>query len=98
MVTAMMLPSAVPLLRLFAETSAGQARRGRLLACFAAGHLAVWLVFGWAALVLDGGVHQAVDVLPWLAARPWLVGAVAGSRVPGGRGVVVSRSTCRGTV
>jgi len=24
----------------------------------------------------DGGVHQAVDVLPWLATRPWLVGAV----------------------
>jgi len=75
MVTAMMLPSAVPLLRLFVKTSAGQARRGRLLACFAAGYLAVWLVFGWAALVFDGGVHQAVDALPWLAARPWLVGA-----------------------
>jgi predicted metal-binding membrane protein len=75
MVTAMMLPSAVPLLRLFVETSAGQARRGRVLAGFAAGYLAVWLVFGWAALVFDGGVHQAVDALPWLAARPWLVGA-----------------------
>jgi len=75
MVTAMMLPSAVPLLRLFAETSAGQGRRGRLLACFTAGYLAVWAVFGWAALVLDGGVHGTVDAVGWLAARPWLVGA-----------------------
>jgi len=32
MVTAMMLPSAVPLLRLFAETSADQGRRGWLAA------------------------------------------------------------------
>jgi predicted metal-binding membrane protein len=48
MVTAMMLPSAVPLLRLFIQTSAGQGRRGRLLASFAAGYLAVWVV-AWAA-------------------------------------------------
>ena len=72
MVTAMMLPSAVPLLRLFVETSAGHGRRGRLLACFAAGYLAVWLVFGWAALIFDGGVHQTVDALGWLAASPEL--------------------------
>jgi Predicted metal-binding integral membrane protein (DUF2182) len=77
MVTAIMLPSAVPLLRLFVETSATQQRRGRLLACFTAGYLAVWLVFGWAALVFDGGVHQTVDALRWLAARPWLVGRPA---------------------
>ena len=77
MVSAMMLPSAVPLLRLFVETSAGHGRRGRLLACFAAGYLAVWLVFGWAALIFDGGVHLAVDALGWLAARPWLVGSAS---------------------
>jgi predicted metal-binding membrane protein len=75
MVTAMMLPSALPLLRLFVETSAGQGRRGWLLACFTAGYLAVWAMFGWAALVFDGGVHGTVDAVAWLAARPWLVGA-----------------------
>jgi hypothetical protein len=37
----------------------------------------VWVVFGWAALVLDGGVHGTVDAVGWLAARPWLVGAAA---------------------
>jgi predicted metal-binding membrane protein len=75
MVAAMMLPSAVPLLRLFVEVSARQARRGRLLACFAAGYLAVWALFGWAALAFDDVVHRLAHALPWLAARPWLVGA-----------------------
>jgi predicted metal-binding membrane protein len=46
MVAAMMLPSAVPLLRLFTEVSAAQAGRGRVLACFAGGYLAVWMLFG----------------------------------------------------
>ena len=46
MVAAMMLPSAVPLLRLFTEVSAAQAGRGRVLACFAGGYLAVWALFG----------------------------------------------------
>jgi predicted metal-binding membrane protein len=32
-------------------------------------------MFGWAALVFDGGVHGTVDAVGWLAARPWLVGA-----------------------
>ena len=89
---AMMLPSAVPLLRLFVETSAGQVRRGRLLACFAAGYLAVWLVFGWAALVFDGGVHQAVDALPWLAARPAPKPRRRGASSAGG----ARPSACRG--
>jgi predicted metal-binding membrane protein len=75
MVAAMMLPSAVPLLRLFASVAGGQARRGRLLACFAAGYLAVWAVFGWAALAFDDIVHRTAHALPWLTARPWLVGA-----------------------
>jgi predicted metal-binding membrane protein len=75
MVAAMMLPSAVPLLLLFTQTSVRQGQRGWLLACFAGGYLAVWAVFGWVALGLDAGVHHAVDAFPWLAARPWLLGA-----------------------
>jgi hypothetical protein len=35
----------------------------------------VWALFGWATLVLDGGVHGTVAAVGWLAARPWLVGA-----------------------
>lgn len=75
MTGAMMLPSAVPLLRLFAGASAGQERAGPVLAGFVGGYLGVWAVFGWVALVLDVAVHHAVDGVAWLSARPWLVGA-----------------------
>jgi predicted metal-binding membrane protein len=75
MVAAMMLPSAVPLLKLFAGVAGRQARPGRLLACFAAAYLAVWALFGWAALAFDDVVHRVAHALPWLAAHPWLVGA-----------------------
>ncbi len=75
MVVAMMLPSAVPLLRLFTHTAARQVHPGRALACFAGGYLAVWALFGWVALGLDVAVHHTVHTLSWLAARPWLVSA-----------------------
>jgi predicted metal-binding membrane protein len=75
MVAAMMLPSALPLLRLFAETSSRQDRPGVALTAFVAGYLGIWTVFGWVALGFDGGIHTVVDSFPWLAARPWLVAA-----------------------
>jgi hypothetical protein len=75
MVAAMMLPSAVPLLRLFIGASSGQKHPGRMVACLVAGYLAVWSLFGWVALGFDGGVHQTVDAITWLSDRPWLVGA-----------------------
>jgi predicted metal-binding membrane protein len=65
MVTAMMLPTAVPLIRLFTATGAA----------FVGGYLAVWTVFGWAALVFDGLVHHTVDTWPWLDAHDQFVAA-----------------------
>jgi predicted metal-binding membrane protein len=73
MVAAMMLPSAVPLLRLFAAVSRHQPRSGQVLAAFVGGYLTVWTLFGWLAFGFDGAVHAVVDASPWLAARPWLV-------------------------
>lgn len=75
MVAAMMLPSAVPLLRLFAEASARQSRPALVLATFVGGYLAVWGLFGGVALALDGVAHAAVASVAWLGTRPWLVGA-----------------------
>jgi predicted metal-binding membrane protein len=77
MVAARMLPSTVPPLRLFVGASAAQKHPGRMVACLIAGYLMVWSLFGWMALGFDGGVHRAVDAMPWLADRPWLVGAAA---------------------
>ena len=73
MITAMMLPSAVPLLGLFASVSRSQPRAGLVVAAFVSGYLAVWTVFGWLALGFDTAVHTAVEASPWLHERPQLV-------------------------
>jgi predicted metal-binding membrane protein len=73
MITAMMLPSAVPLLGLFAGVSRSQPRAGLVVAAFVSGYLAVWTVFGWLALGFDTAVHTAVEASPWLHERPQLV-------------------------
>jgi predicted metal-binding membrane protein len=75
MVTAMMLPSAVPLIRLFTATAAQQPHPRSAGAAFVGGYLAVWTVFGWAALAFDGLVHHAVDTSPWLDAHHHFVAA-----------------------
>jgi predicted metal-binding membrane protein len=73
MVAAMMLPSSLPMLRLFRVASAGQGRRGGVLAAFLGGYLLVWTVFGALAFVGDLALHRLVHRVPWLEARPWLL-------------------------
>lgn len=75
MVAAMMLPSAIPLLRLYAGASASQSHPGPVLAAFTGGYLAVWTLFGWLALALDSIIHRTVDAVGWLGDRPWLLTA-----------------------
>jgi len=65
MVTAMMLPGSIPVIRAMA--------RPRDLVAFLAGFAAVWTVFACCALNLDSLVHRAVDHERWLAARSHLV-------------------------
>jgi predicted metal-binding membrane protein len=73
MVIAMMLPSALPMLRLFRAASASAPRSGAALAAFIAGYLSLWGGFGAVALLQDVGIHRLVDRTPWLAAHPWLI-------------------------
>ncbi len=73
MVIAMMLPSAVPLVRLFAGASANQPHPRLVMSVFVCGYLAVWIVFGWLALSADAAAHQVFESLPWLDRRPGLV-------------------------
>jgi predicted metal-binding membrane protein len=73
MVAAMMLPSALPLVRLFAVTSASQPRRRVVMAAFLGGYGAVWSAFGAAAFVADIGFHGLMRRWAWLEARPWLI-------------------------
>jgi len=73
MVAAMMLPSALPLIRLFDAVSGNQERPRQARVAFLGGYVAVWTGFGALALLGDAVVHRTVDALPWLSERPWLI-------------------------
>jgi len=75
MIGAMMLPSSVPMIRLFAAT-APKEQRASAVSAFIGGYLLVWAGFGAAAFALDAGIHRVVRGAPWLDQRPWLVGGV----------------------
>ncbi len=73
MTAAMMLPSSLPMVGLFAQASRGQARPGLALASFLAAYFAVWTGFALVALTGDAALHRLVDRSPWLHQRPWLI-------------------------
>jgi len=69
MVAAMMLPSALPLIRLFDRVSAAQPRARSARIAFVASYVLVWTGFGGAAFLFDTVVHATVDGSPWLLAH-----------------------------
>jgi predicted metal-binding membrane protein len=73
MVAAMMLPSSLPLIRLFQAVSGTQEHAERARAALIAGYAAVWTWFGALAFLGDAAVHHTVDAVPWLHERPWLI-------------------------
>jgi predicted metal-binding membrane protein len=74
MIAAMMLPSSLPLIRLFDRVNASQPKPLRAKAAFLGGYAALWTGFGVAAFLGDLGIHRLVDRWSWLAARPALLG------------------------
>jgi predicted metal-binding membrane protein len=74
MIAAMMLPSSLPLVRMFARASAGQPRPAAAMAGFLGGYALVWSAFGALALLFDVGIHAAIDSSSWLHDRDWLLG------------------------
>ena len=75
MLAAMMLPSSLPLVRLFAKASARQPRPGAAMAGFLGGYAIVWTGFGALAFLFDIGVHATVDASPWLQDHSWILAA-----------------------
>ena len=73
MVAAMMMPSSLPRVRLFAAAAAGQPRPRAAMAAFLGGYALVWTAFGWFAFVGDTMVHATVDRTPWLQHHAWLI-------------------------
>lgn len=76
MTAAMMLPSSMPMIRLYWSTAKSQERPGAALASFLAGYALVWTVFGTLALLGDLALHTVVDRWEWLGARPHLISGV----------------------
>ncbi len=74
MIAAMMLPSSLPLVRLYARASEGAPQRGRSMAAFIGGYAAVWSAFGLAAFGADTALHAAVAASPWLERHDWWIG------------------------
>ncbi len=73
MTAAMMLPSSLPLVTLFAQASRGQARPRLALAAFLAAYFAIWTGFAIVALLGDAALHGLVARWSWLAGHPWLI-------------------------
>jgi predicted metal-binding membrane protein len=75
MIAAMMVPTTLPLLGLFARVAEGRPDRTALLLLAVAGYLLAWLAFGLAAHAVDYGLHGLAARVPWLGLNGWLVGA-----------------------
>lgn len=74
MIVAMMLPSSIPMIRMFGAASAQQRRRGEVMAAFLGGYAVVWTLFAAVAFLGDTGLHRLADRTPWLLAHPQVIG------------------------
>ncbi len=77
MVVAMMLPSSLPMVRLFRMTAQRQPRPQAVQGAFLGGYLVVWTAFGALAFLQDVGIHRLVDRTPWLQGHPYVIAAGA---------------------
>jgi predicted metal-binding membrane protein len=86
MMAAMMLPSAAPMVLLFAKVTAGRAGRGRAFVptwIFVGGYLAAWTAYGLIAFALYRGIRSLdLGFLSWDAQGPLVAGgAIAAAGV-----------------
>ena len=73
MIAAMMLPSSLPMIRLFDRAAVAQPRAGLARAAFAGAYVVAWTAFGAVAFLFDLGVHAAVTRSPWLYTHAYLI-------------------------
>jgi predicted metal-binding membrane protein len=74
MIVAMMLPSSLPLVQLYARASARVPQRRLSMAAFLGGYALVWSTFGLLAFGADAGLHAVVNSTPWLERHDWWIG------------------------
>ena len=75
MTLAMMLPTSLPLIALFARMTRTRAHASALLGLLLGGYLAAWGLFGLAAHGLDLALHGIADRVGWIALNGWAMGA-----------------------
>ncbi len=75
MTVAMMLPTSLPLLTLFAGLTRQRPHQRWLAGLLLAGYLLVWSAFGLLVHLADLGVHLAIATQAWLEERSGLIGA-----------------------
>jgi predicted metal-binding membrane protein len=73
MIVAMMLPSSLPMIRLYWSAARSQDRPRAALGMFLGGYALVWIGFGIVALAGDLILHRAVESWEWLGARPHII-------------------------
>lgn len=76
MTFAMMLPTILPLLAIFARMTSGRPDRGLLLTLLITGYLFIWTAFGLIAHIADMGLHRIVANTPILSLNGWIIGVV----------------------
>jgi len=77
MISAMMLPTALPLVALFRRLVGGRPDEAGLLARLLAGYASAWLAFGVLAHALDAAVRAAALRSDWLALHgAWVAAGV----------------------
>ena len=76
MTAAMMLPSSLPMIRLFHATAKAQPDRARVTTSFLGAYGLVWAAFGAVAFLADAGLHRLTESAPWLQERPWIVASL----------------------
>jgi predicted metal-binding membrane protein len=74
MIAAMMLPSSLPLVRMYAAATVGTPDRSRSMAAFVGGYALVWSAFGALAFLFDAGIHATVNASPWVEEHDWAIG------------------------
>lgn len=83
MTAAMMLPTTLPLVRLFDRMIAARGDSAALHASLITGYLGAWSTFGMMMYWIDWLLHVGLGGWPWLARRPWfpslVILAIAGA-------------------
>ena len=75
MISAMMLPTTLPLIALFRTITGDRSNKITLVGLLATGYLVVWIGFGVLVHVADMGVHEAAERIKWLDSNDWVIGA-----------------------